>query len=278
MSDQANITIIKKKKVVGGGGHHGGAWKVAYADFVTAMMAFFLLMWLLNATTEEQRKGLADYFSPSIPVHRTSGGGEGPFGGDNVLAEMTLPQNGTGATEERPSVEDEARGMTGTEDQEERLLEEVELALQSLSGESDIADALLEHVRTKLTDDGLVIEIFELPNSPLFDPETDAPTEALNSILGMIARVSSLVTNDMAIAAHLAADPLKDRSYDGWERSSDRSLTTRSILLDAGVQHARFARITGKADKFPTEEDPLDIRNSRLEVILLRSDKDQNSG
>ncbi len=277
MSDQANVTIIKRKKVVGGGGHHGGAWKVAYADFVTAMMAFFLLMWLLNATTEEQRKGLADYFSPSIPVHRTSGGGEGPFGGDNVLAEMTLPQNGTGATKERPSVEDEARGLTGTVDQQDRLLEEVEFSLQSLSGESDIADALLEHVRTKLTDEGLVIEVYELPDSPLFDPETDAPTDTLRQILGMIARVSGRVTNDMAIAAHLPADPLKDQSYDGWERSSDRSLAARAILVDAGVQHARFARITGKADKYPAEDDPLDIRNSRLEVTLLRSDKDQNS-
>ncbi|MEO1550477.1 MAG: flagellar motor protein MotB, partial [Pseudomonadota bacterium] len=72
MSEQSNRpVIIKRKKVVSAEGHHGGAWKVAYADFVTAMMAFFLLMWLLNATTEEQRKGLADYFKPTIPVHRT---------------------------------------------------------------------------------------------------------------------------------------------------------------------------------------------------------------
>ena len=69
--------IIKRKKIIKGGGHHGGAWKVAYADFVTAMMAFFMLMWLLNATTEKQRKGLADYFNPTIPINRISGGGEG---------------------------------------------------------------------------------------------------------------------------------------------------------------------------------------------------------
>ncbi|MEY4871299.1 MAG: hypothetical protein RLZZ563_629, partial [Pseudomonadota bacterium] len=88
--------IIKRKKVIAGGGHHGGAWKVAYADFVTAMMAFFMLMWLLNATTEKQRKGLADYFSPTIPVNRISGGGDGSFGGDSVLSEQTMAQNGTG--------------------------------------------------------------------------------------------------------------------------------------------------------------------------------------
>ena len=79
MTETRNLApiIIKKKKVIAGGGHHGGAWKVAYADFVTAMMAFFMLMWLLNATTEKQRKGIADYFNPTIPVNRISGGGEG---------------------------------------------------------------------------------------------------------------------------------------------------------------------------------------------------------
>ena len=83
--DDARPIIIKKVKKGGGDGHHGGAWKVAYADFVTAMMAFFLLMWLLNATSEDQRKGLADYFDPSIPVSRTSAGGAGMLGGDTMF-------------------------------------------------------------------------------------------------------------------------------------------------------------------------------------------------
>ena len=93
MSAQSNLApvIIKRKKKVVGGGHHGGAWKVAYADFVTALMAFFLLMWLLNATTEQQRKGVADYFSPTVPIARVSGGGDGNFGGEFVFSEMTMP-------------------------------------------------------------------------------------------------------------------------------------------------------------------------------------------
>ncbi|MBF9025355.1 hypothetical protein HKCCD6035_07330 [Rhodobacterales bacterium HKCCD6035] len=85
--------IIKRKKVVGGDGHHGGAWKVAYADFVTAMMAFFMLMWLLNATTEQQRKGIADYFSPNVPIARISGGGESAFGGESPFSELSVAQN-----------------------------------------------------------------------------------------------------------------------------------------------------------------------------------------
>jgi len=102
-SEELAPIIIKKKKVSGGDGHHGGAWKVAYADFVTAMMAFFMLMWLLNATTEKQRKGIADYFAPTIAISRVSGGGEGLFGGDSVFSENTLPQMGTGATSLRPT-------------------------------------------------------------------------------------------------------------------------------------------------------------------------------
>ena len=104
MAVDSNVApiIIKRKKVSGGDGHHGGAWKVAYADFVTAMMAFFLLMWLLNATTEKQRKGLADYFSPTVAISRVSGGGDGSLGGDSVFSENTLPRVGTGATSLRP--------------------------------------------------------------------------------------------------------------------------------------------------------------------------------
>lgn len=86
--------IIKRKKVIASGGHHGGAWKVAYADFVTAMMAFFMLMWLLNATTEKQRKGLADYFHPTIAVSRISVGGDGMLSGDSLFSEEVLEHQG----------------------------------------------------------------------------------------------------------------------------------------------------------------------------------------
>ncbi len=120
MSAKSNAPIIiKRKKVIAGGGHHGGAWKVAYADFVTAMMAFFMLMWLLNATTEKQRKGIADYFSPTIPINRISGGGEGSFGGDSVFSEDTLAQNGTGASQKKPTEANAAKGSTGYDQSKE---------------------------------------------------------------------------------------------------------------------------------------------------------------
>jgi chemotaxis protein MotB len=101
MTTHKNVApvIIKRKKIIVSGGHHGGAWKVAYADFVTAMMAFFMLMWLLNATTEQQRKGLADYFSPTFAINRTSGGGDSSFVGDSIFTEDTITRQGiVGAT------------------------------------------------------------------------------------------------------------------------------------------------------------------------------------
>ena len=100
--EHQEIIIVRRKKGHEDG-HHGGVWKIAFADFMTAMMAFFLLMWLLNATTEKQRKGIADFFSPTIPVNRISGGGEDVFGGDSVFTEETLARNGTGATDPRPT-------------------------------------------------------------------------------------------------------------------------------------------------------------------------------
>ena len=110
MSGNEKAPRIVRRKVVAGDGHHGGAWKVAYADFVTAMMAFFLLMWLLGATNEKQRKGIADYFNPTVPINKVSGGGEGAFGGETVFSENTLTQQGAGGSMLRPTESNAARG------------------------------------------------------------------------------------------------------------------------------------------------------------------------
>ena len=195
MSAQANVApvIIKKKKVVGGDGHHGGAWKVAYADFVTAMMAFFLLMWLLNATTEKQRKGIADYFSPAIPISRVSGGGEGEFGGESVFSEETLPQNGTGATNQRPTEASQARGEMGLSDQvseaseaDAAAFEELEEMLTARAGESTVSDALGRHILTRVTDEGLVVELFDLENAQLFAARTENPTPLMQELADLL--------------------------------------------------------------------------------------------
>ncbi len=281
MAAQGNAApvIIKRKKVVVGGGHHGGAWKVAYADFVTAMMAFFLLMWLLNATTEKQRKGISDYFNPTIPVNRISGGGDGAFGGDSVFAEETMAHTGTGAMDRKtsPSSTDAAgdesgRGAAG-EGKAQSELEDVEKALMARGGESNSMEQLLRHVVTKVTDEGLVIEIFDLPDTPLFKGETAVPTPVTQDVADLLAEVLSLTTNEIAVNGHLRAYPVTLIDNPVWTLSADRAQAIRSTLEAAGLAPERMQRIAGFADRKPATSDPAGLRNNRIEIVLLRRDR-----
>ncbi|MCU0826782.1 MAG: chemotaxis protein MotB [Tabrizicola sp.] len=271
--------IIKRKKVVQGGGHHGGAWKVAYADFVTAMMAFFLLMWLLNATTEQQRKGISDYFNPTIPVNRISGGGDGAFGGDSMFTEETMSYSGTGALERKvaaASANDEGEeagtgeGGTGKAPSE---LEDVEKALLARGGESNTMEQLLRHVVTRVTDEGLVIEIFDLPDAALFKGETSEPSQVTLAMAALLAEVLNLTTNEIAVNGHLKAYPVTLIDNPVWDLSADRAQAMRGLLESAGIAADRMQRIGGFADRKPVTQDPAAIRNNRIEVILLRRDR-----
>jgi chemotaxis protein MotB len=281
MAGPANVApvIIKRKKIVQGGGHHGGAWKVAYADFVTAMMAFFLLMWLLNATTEKQRKGISDYFNPTIPVNRISGGGDGAFGGDSVFAQDTMAHTGTGAMERKASPssvdaesKDTGRGNAG-EGKAQSELEDVEQALVARGGESNTMERLLRHVVTKVTDEGLVIEIFDLPDAPLFTADTAEPTEVTQAVASLLAEVLSLTTNEIAVNGHLRAYPVTLVDNPVWDLSADRAQAIRTLLEGAGIPSGRVQRVAGFADRKPVTADQTELRNNRIEVILLRTDR-----
>ena len=281
MAAQGNAApvIIKRKKVVGGGGHHGGAWKVAYADFVTAMMAFFLLMWLLNATTEKQRKGISDYFNPTIPVNRISGGGDGAFGGDSVFSEETMAYTGTGAMDRKSAAsaadangEESGAGESG-EGKAQSELEDVEKALLARGGESNTMEQLLRHVVTKVTDEGLVIELFDLPDAPLFQDDTSEPTPVLLALTDLLSDLLNLTTNEIAVSGHLRALPVTLIDNPVWDLSADRAQVTREKLEEAGIDAARVQRIAGFADRKPAVADPASERNNRIEVILLRRNR-----
>lgn len=264
--------IIKRKKVIAGGGHHGGAWKVAYADFVTAMMAFFLLMWLLNATTEKQRKGLADYFSPTIPIHRISGGGDGAFGGNDMFSEDILPLNGSGATDRNPTEGRKARGDSGVDKNgvETDQFSSIQEALKGKSGESLVASEMLKHILTRVTDEGLIIDIFSTEESPLFEKDSDTPKPLLRDLARMIARVSGQVVNNIAIEGHVNAHPLVLIENPVWSLSAARATRMRLLLEQAGLESKRVRRVTGHADREPVLKNTMAIRNNRIEVILLR--------
>ena len=279
MSAQSNLApvIIKRKKIIAGG-HHGGAWKVAYADFVTAMMAFFLLMWLLNATTEKQRKGVADYFSPTIAINRISGGGDGSFGGDSVFSEEDLPQNGTGATNQRPTESQQSRGETGVTEADEAGQAQAELdkigeILTGRGGESIVSKEMRQHIITRVTDDGLVIELFDLEGAQLFDKGTDTPTPLLNDLAGLLSDVMELVTNSVAVEGYIRSEPVVLVDNPVWDLSSSRANRMRLLLQQSGLDPKRMRRVTGHADRKPVVDNLMSVRNNRLEVILLRSDK-----
>ncbi|WP_298492456.1 flagellar motor protein MotB [uncultured Maritimibacter sp.] len=279
MSAQGNAPIIIKRVKKGGGdAHHGGAWKVAYADFVTAMMAFFMLMWLLNATTEKQRKGIADYFSPTIPVNRVSGGGDGAFGGDSVFTEENLAQTGQGglpslaqdASTEAPDG-GESDGNEAEHAAETAALEHIEDALTGKSGESMVSELLQRHIVTELTDEGLVIELFDLDEDPLFTPGTALPNDTMDQLVGVMARVFDLVKNPVAIEGHLAAQPIVVARNTNWELSAERAQSIRRLLGDKGLMPTRVDRVTGHADRQPVARNPMAVRNNRIELILLRT-------
>jgi chemotaxis protein MotB len=276
MGAQANgaPVIIKRKKVISGGGHHGGAWKVAYADFVTAMMAFFMLMWLLNATTETQRKGIADYFSPTIPVNRISGGGDGAFGGDSVFSEEVLPQNGTGATSLRPTEQNKARGEVGSDDADaaaqEEVMKSLEAKLVGRGGESQVMENALKHIITHVTDEGLVIEMFATPDQLLFEKGTQTPTPLLETMVYMIADTAKTVKNGVAIEGHVPTGPIVLVDNPVWDISTKEADAVRILLEKIGMNEKRIKRVTGHANREPVTQNSMLIRNNRIEIILLR--------
>ena len=277
MSDRSNAPIvIKRKKVIAGDGHHGGAWKVAYADFVTAMMAFFMLMWLLNATTEQQRKGIADYFSPTIPINRVSGGGSGAFGGDNIFTEESLAQSGAGINQPtigmNPLRSESDAEADAAEAAQVAALRDLEAVLFGQGGESMVSDLALRHIITRLTDEGLVIELYDLPNATLFSTDSAEPTQVTREIGSILASLFKSVNNQVAIKGHLQAKSILAVDNSIWELSMNRASQTRMLLEEGGLNPRRIERITGVGDRNPTVSDATAPRNNRIEIVLLRSD------
>ena len=277
MADGGNApVIIKRKKVIVASGHHGGAWKVAYADFVTAMMAFFMLMWLLNATTEQQRKGIADYFSPTIPINRVSGGGDGAFGGDNMFTDEMLAQSGTGVSQpslgnEPVRVEDSAEADAAAAAQV-AALRDIEAILMGQGGESMVSDQALRHIVTRLTDEGLIIELFDLPGAPLFIADSSEPTPVMGEIARVMAQIFGIVDSQVAVNAHVRARSVLHLNYPVWDLSVGRADSMRLLLEGGGLNPQRMGRITGSGDRVPAIRDVTAVRNNRVEVVLLRAD------
>lgn len=232
------------------------------------MMAFFMLMWLLNATTEQQRQGIADYFSPTIPLAKISGGGDGAFGGDDPTQEDVLIHSGKGSS---PFERGEVSGQAAHEVAAVEALHDLEQVLLGRGGESLVSENAMRHIVTRVTDEGLVIEFFDRPERHLFEQDSTTPDPILKDLAALLARVLLRVENPISISAHSRAYPIVATEDPTWDLTLERAQITRDLMLDAGFNPQRLHRLTGHSDRSLADGDPFAVRNNRLEITVLRT-------
>ena len=309
-TDEPTVVIIKKVKKVVGGGHHGGAWKVAYADFVTAMMAFFLLLWLLNATTEEQKKGIAEYFSPVTTftpdsVSESPSGAGGVMGGRSMTSEgaMVTDTSPVGITVALPGSKEDSEAQTeqpadGTKDsqqlakeaeapdqavdraevdrlarelEEERFAEAEADLRQALESVPDLSD-FAKNLVIDQTPEGLRIQIIDQEGRSMFASGSAEMFPHTQRLLALVADAVKTLDNPVAIKGHTDSTPYASgKDYSNWELSTDRANSSRRALLAAGLPAARIASVVGRADQEHfVPEEPNSPRNRRISIVLLR--------
>ena len=288
------VIIVKRIHEEGhDGGHHGGAWKVAYADFATAMMAFFMLLWIVGATTEKQRKGIADYFSPTVVKltpkssgsngllagkslrEREGGAPASSSGGKGMIASILPREVGTGVNQPaaNQSPEDFRRSQAARQDNA-AFAQAREQINQKLAADPSLKD-LREQVRYTLTREGLRIEIIDKAGFSMFELGTDRLIPRAARLMGAVAAGVVPLPNPVMVRGH--TDALRyagGGDMNNWKLSTYRAEATRAVFEQAGVPEARFARIEGVADREPfLPKVPTDPRNRRISITLAYRDK-----
>jgi chemotaxis protein MotB len=293
--------IIKRIKKGGHGGHHGGAWKVAYADFVTAMMAFFLLMWLINTTTPEQKRGIADYFAAQS-ISTTSSGAGGVLGGtvlgqaaargggaasftanspptppatptrakdDGTHAASTASASGQTSDSQQPSDDHLSRMAPSSKD--EQFASAAESIRQAMQEMPDIA-ALSRQVVMDQTPDGLRIQLVDQDGKPMFAPGSSEPLPYTKKLLQVIAGIIDRLPNRISISGHTDSQPGDSaNNVTNWQLSSSRAEAARAIITGAGVSNDRIYEVAGRAGSEPLlPEDPGASANRRLSILLMK--------
>jgi len=303
--EEKNVApIIIKRIKKGGHGHHGGAWKVAYADFVTAMMAFFLLLWLLQATTEEQKIGIADYFAPSSVSRATSGAG-GIMGGRTMTEDgakpndsspigvmIELPANpaesdtasdpvdtpgsapaGTGGeAEQTPKAEDASNLDSLLAQREEQQFAAAEQALrQAIDNVPELRD-LVNNLIIDETEEGLRIQLVDEAGESMFASGSAEMLGHTKKMLALVVDVIKQMPQKISIKGHTDSVPYQNANgYSNWELSTDRANSARRALVEDGLQAERIASVAGRADQEHLDPDnPNSPRNRRISIILLR--------
>jgi chemotaxis protein MotB len=271
---QPRPIIVKKVIEAGHGGHHGGAWKVAYADFVTAMMAFFLLMWLLGMTDEEKRKGIADYFTPTLVEYKqNSAGSNGFLGGDSLISKDNYPHKATQTGNRAIVIPKSTTGGPEAGDtiaQDRQRFEALKRALEQRMASDPELRALKPNVRMIETREGLRIDLVDEADFSMFALSTNSLLPKARKLIGAVARVIGGVPNAVIVRGHTDALPYASgRTTNNWTLSTARAEATRAAMAEAGVAPDRFARIEGVAEREPyIPADRYDPRNRRMSIVL----------
>ena len=279
--------LIKKVKKVGDHGHHGGAWKVAYADFVTAMMAFFLLMWLINTTDPEQKRGIAEYFAPASVSETTSGSG-GILGGtalgeDGVksagsmsVLEQLAPEAPPDAQAPGASDLSSASDAALQKEVEKREAAEFASAAESLRQAMQSMPELAELSKQLIVDqtpEGLRIQLVDQEGRSMFDTNSARPNARAQVLLRAVSKVVNQLPNRISITGHTSAVAGSGRASApaDWSLSSERANASRLVLQGAGVDPDRVYSVAGKAGSDPLyPDDPSLAGNRRIAIVLLR--------
>lgn len=283
--------VIKKVIKVTGGGHHGGAWKVAYADFVTAMMAFFLLMWLINMTSPEQKSGVADYFAPASVSESKSGAG-GLLGGTSIGKDGAKSSGADGrrSTKPEPTTYTDPSKGSGEDNKEsseqtisesaldEALSRREEMAFQSaaeslrqaMKDMPELAE-LSKSLVVDQTPEGLRIQIVDQEGLSMFQPGSIAPKPRTVALLRAVATIINRLPNRITISGHTDSAPLQGSDGGNWNLSFGRANSARSIIRQEGVPANRVFSVIGKAGSEPLyPDDPYMAGNRRISIVLLR--------
>lgn len=281
--------IIKKVKKVVGGGHHGGAWKVAYADFVTAMMAFFLLMWLLNSTSPEQKQGIADYFAPASISSTTSGSG-GILGGTSlgddgakadgkmsVVQQMApeapddIQKDGQSSTQASlDSASEQALRDALAKKEQDSFASAAQSLRQSLQDMPELAE-LSKQIMIDQTPEGLRIQLIDQEGRSMFKENSREPNDRARILLRAVAKVVNQLPNRITVSGHTSANAQGRASDSDWSLSASRADASRAVLRNAGVAEDRIYQVSGKANSEPLyADDPTLAGNRRISIVLLR--------
>ena len=269
--------IIVKRVKKGGHGHHGGAWKIAYADFVTAMMAFFLLMWLLGSTSDGDKKGIADYFASPLKIALlASGSGAGDAshvvkgGGEDLT--RSGGQVKRGEVEARRKTVNLQALKAEAQRAEAQALEHLKARVEQKVGANPKLAALKSQLRLDMTADGLRIQIVDEAQRPMFASGSAVVQPYMRELLHAIGAVLAEVPNRLTLEGHTDAAPFAGGAagYGNWELSADRANASRRELSAGGLPEERMLRVQGLAASLPFDaKDPLAATNRRISIIVM---------